>query len=630
MQNRTLGRYQLLRELGRGAMGVVYLAHDPEIDRQVAIKTVRFFETVPAREGEEARQRFIREARAAGRLLHPGIVTVFDVGEADDNMYLAMEFIEGQTLDSFCDPDNLLPIETVAEMVAGIAESLHFAHEADIVHRDVKPANLMRVGDTACKIMDFGLAKPSNAQLTQDGALLGTPSYMSPEQIRGENADRRSDLFSLSVVLFELATGQRPFGGDSISSIIYRIVHEEPRDATALAGRVPQSLNAFLQRALAKEPATRFENGLEYAAALRRTVREQTAATVRLEREDPETETSLPPKVATVPRSSPTPYVLTALLLVIGSAAAAYYFREEIGIAHFFEPKEIWWETQVRTEPPGLEVKMDGIPLSADLAGLVRFKPEGPFGVLTAGLECRTTEHPITAVDAGGEVVLVVEPTELDWRLDAGTAAAVRLNGKKVGTAPVDLKLKLCDENHLQLSAAGFRPLSLDIPAGASALQARTLLSGLTLTSIPNGVMNFPKSSLSLVYYVDGKRVDPKSGRLELTEGEHELRIKNAGYWIDRRRKFRVTADQTVTPDLKPPPLTTLTVQAFPANCKVFLRRPGGEWKFFDDTPVRKKIAVGRYQVRVKLNPTGETRDRDVELVAGDNPPIRVAFGRTP
>ena len=214
MQPEQLGRYRIVKELGRGAMGRVFLAHDPEIDRSVAVKTIQIFSALPEHERAEARERFLREARSAGKLMHPGIVTLFDVGETEGLLYLAMEYVEGTTLDHFCVAENLLPVRSVVELVAGAADALDYAHHAGIVHRDIKPANLMRSGEQSVKIMDFGLALPAAGSLTQESVLRGTPSYMSPEQIRGATLDGRSDLFSLGVVLYELLTGERPFAGD--------------------------------------------------------------------------------------------------------------------------------------------------------------------------------------------------------------------------------------------------------------------------------------------------------------------------------------------------------------------------------------------------------------------------------
>jgi eukaryotic-like serine/threonine-protein kinase len=249
-------------------MGLVYLAHDPKIDRKVAIKTIQRNPALPDTEAEESKQRFLREAQAAGKLIHPGIVTIFDVGEDQGLSYIAMEFIEGQTLESATKPGGLMPVEKAVMMMIQACLALDYAHKHLIVHRDIKPANLMIVADRHLKVTDFGLAKNPSANLTSAGTLIGTPNYMSPEQIMGKALDGRSDIFSLGVVLYELLTGERPFGGDTISTIIYRILHEVPKTPETINPRVPAAVTSVILKALEKDPAKRFQSGEEMAAAL--------------------------------------------------------------------------------------------------------------------------------------------------------------------------------------------------------------------------------------------------------------------------------------------------------------------------------------------------------------------------
>lgn len=252
-------------------MGRVYLAHDPAIDRKVAIKTVILPEGLSQRERDEIHLRFQREVRAAGRLAHPNIVTVFDVGEdAAAGVFVAMEYIEGRELGDYTSSATLLPPRTVASIGCQAANALAYAHREDIVHRDIKPQNLILVEEKNIKIADFGLAKQIGTALTTTGSLLGTPYYMSPEQIRGVDIDGRSDLFSLAVVIYELLTGKRPFRGESISTVIYRITSEPPiaPDLTRFADAA-DPIKAFLGRALAKNPDDRFQTGDQFAHALR-------------------------------------------------------------------------------------------------------------------------------------------------------------------------------------------------------------------------------------------------------------------------------------------------------------------------------------------------------------------------
>ena len=265
-----LGRYRIEAELGQGTMGRVYLAHDPAIDRKVALKTIHLPQGLPAAERAEAEARFHREIQAAGRLSHPHIVTIYDVGHDEGaGTFVAMEYVEGRTLEAAIGDGNLPDPRIIASVGCQAADALAYAHRNGIVHRDIKPANLILVGGRSVKIADFGLAKPAESNLTTDGTLLGTPFYMSPEQIEGRAVDGRSDLFSLAVVVYELLTGKRPFRGDSVSTVVYRILHEPPVEPDL--SRLPDSssIKTFLARALSKDPARRYPDGDAFARALR-------------------------------------------------------------------------------------------------------------------------------------------------------------------------------------------------------------------------------------------------------------------------------------------------------------------------------------------------------------------------
>jgi serine/threonine-protein kinase len=217
-----LGRYEVVRELGQGAMGTVYLGRDQKINRDVAIKTLAF-SGVDETQLPMIKERFFREAEAAGRLNHPGIVTIFDAGEEHDLAYLAMEFLDGENLSAYCKPDTLLPVDEVFEIIAAIADALAYAHSNNVVHRDIKPANVMRQRDGSVKVTDFGIARVVSESQTQTGMILGTPSYMSPEQVAAKKIDGRSDLFSLGSVCYELLCGEKAFSGDSMASLMYNI-----------------------------------------------------------------------------------------------------------------------------------------------------------------------------------------------------------------------------------------------------------------------------------------------------------------------------------------------------------------------------------------------------------------------
>lgn len=270
-----IGRYEILGELGRGAMGVVFKGRDPIIDRLVAIKTIRFDRLYEDQQVESLKERFYKEAQAAGKFTHPNIVTIFDVGEEEGLSYMAMEYVQGESLSKYTSKDHLLPVEEVLTIIAGVSEALDFAHQRDIVHRDIKPANLMRTAEGQVKVMDFGIAKLPSSTLTQTGSILGTPSYMSPEQIDGrQRVDGRSDLFSLGCVLYELLSGIKPFRGATLPALIHQITQVVPPPVSAQNPRVPQVCDEIIRKALAKNPEERYQSGKEMASALRKVLQE--------------------------------------------------------------------------------------------------------------------------------------------------------------------------------------------------------------------------------------------------------------------------------------------------------------------------------------------------------------------
>jgi len=263
----TLGRYEILKELGRGAMGTVFLGRDPRINREVAVKTLPYAE-IEAHELDEFKTRFFREAEAAGRLSHPNIVSIFDAGEEHDMAYIAMELLEGCELTAYCNSDNLLPLEKVLEIISAVASALEYAHREGVVHRDIKPSNIMLVKDHLVKVTDFGIARLVDASQTRTGIALGTPSYMSPEQVSGKKVGGRSDLFSLGIVFYELLTGKRPFAADTITSILYAIIHSDYPPLSANAGKFPPCCVDIVDKLLKKSLTARFGSAYQVIKAI--------------------------------------------------------------------------------------------------------------------------------------------------------------------------------------------------------------------------------------------------------------------------------------------------------------------------------------------------------------------------
>jgi len=264
-----LGRYKVLKELGRGAMGLVYLGKDPTIQRFVAIKTMQLDQIDHDDKLQDVKARFFREAESTGRLSHPNIVTIYDAGEENDLGYIAMELIEGTPLKQWARQPNLMPVNEVLLTVATVADALDYAHQQGVVHRDIKPANIMLTKDRIVKVMDFGIAKMASSRKTETNIVLGTPTYMSPEQIAGKKVDGRSDIFSLGIVLFELLTGQLPFTADNLSAVLFSIAHHPHPAIQTLRPNLHPMVQEIVDRALQKELPHRYRRAEEFADELR-------------------------------------------------------------------------------------------------------------------------------------------------------------------------------------------------------------------------------------------------------------------------------------------------------------------------------------------------------------------------
>ena len=307
------GRYRIVQKLGAGAFGTVYKAKDARLDRMVAIKTIRLEGLAASQAGlKEMLDRFDREARTAAGLKHPGIVTIHDFGEAEGLSYIVMELVDGVGLDRVIAKTGKMSVERAAAIGAQVAEALGYAHKHGVVHRDVKPANIMLEAGDRVKVADFGIAKPedSSENLTTTGSLLGTPSYMSPEQARAHKLDGRSDLFSLGCILYEMLTGQKAFRGDSVTAIIFKIIAEEPPPLRELDPTVSDAMLQIVAKALAKAPEKRYQTGLEMSEALLAITRPGFVPTVRAE--ELPTSPAVVPTVVSAPTARPVPTISTA------------------------------------------------------------------------------------------------------------------------------------------------------------------------------------------------------------------------------------------------------------------------------------------------------------------------------
>ncbi|MCB0832898.1 MAG: serine/threonine protein kinase, partial [Bacteroidetes bacterium] len=258
MEPKKLGRYEVTEQLGQGAMGIVYRGVDPAIGRTVALKTLKTTGEIPEQQLVEFKRRFTQEAQSAGRLQHPNIVTIFDVGEEQGLAYIAMELIQGKGLDEYVAAKHPFSIDQIVDIMVQICDGLGYAHRNGVIHRDIKPANIILTDDSKAKITDFGIAKITSTSATQTGMVVGTPSYMSPEQITGRGVDNRSDIFSIGAVFYELLTHERAFPGDNITTVMYRVVHENPAPIATVNMAVPAQFQNILSKAMAKNPDDRY------------------------------------------------------------------------------------------------------------------------------------------------------------------------------------------------------------------------------------------------------------------------------------------------------------------------------------------------------------------------------------
>ena len=444
-----LGRFKITGTLGKGAMGTVYRAHDPLIDRTVAIKTIGCAGLSPA-EAKAFEARFYSEAKSAGRLNHPNIVTIHDAGRTDDLAYIAMEYLNGRTLQEILDAGVTLPVERCAEIAARIADGLAFAHANGVVHRDIKPANIMVFDNGTVKIADFGVALIPTGSQTMDGMTCGSPKYMSPEQINSSKVDGRSDIFSLGVVLYEMLVGRPPFTGDNLNAILFQVLNSAPPLPSSYNPGLPQGFDRIVARALAKNPDKRYQNAGQMAADLRKWRRIVKASQKELAANDP----SLSAGAAGKNAIWSTPLVRYGLpaILIAGLASWALLHRDMPA-------------TPTGTSSPGLAT-VDPAPtpptvaaVAAPLAAQAETKPE-PLAVAAPATPETALAAPLAPPPADGRIRLAIAP----W-------GEIRVDGRMVGVSPPLNELRLPPGKHsIEIRNGDFAPYrrNVDLAPDAS------------------------------------------------------------------------------------------------------------------------------------------------------------------
>lgn len=484
----SVGRFQIKRALGRGAMGVVYLGEDPVLGREVAIKVIQVHPGLSEDQVAELRQRFENEARSAAKLSHPGLVTVFDAGLDDDSLFIAMEYVRGETLGAVMESERVLNYKEVADLALQIAGALDMAHSKGVVHRDIKPGNVLINRRGQPKITDFGVARQATSTLTATGTIIGTPAYMSPEQVTGHEVTGAADQFSFGVVLYEMLTGEKPFAGEGATTILYKIVHEQPPTPVEVQAGLPATVDDVIMRALAKDPAERYPDCVTLAEALRDALGAAPAdgatlltstgahpgtaaaasgpeatdpnAATQVRRATPSAEAT-DPDAATSVSAPPEPAAAAARAAATNVAEAAGPDRRVIAIAAAgilvaLVGAIAWWASSgpdpAPTDPvaAGESVSGAGGPEAADLAGT----SAGTGAEQEAGAAVVAPETPVPAP---------AEPEAIEtFRIESRPpGAAILLNGDRLRVStPADVMLRPGERHSIRLDLADYQPVS--------------------------------------------------------------------------------------------------------------------------------------------------------------------------
>ncbi len=646
-------------------MGEVYLGHDPQIDRQVAIKTIKYDPSLPENEIKEAKLRFIREARTAGKLLHPGIVTIFDVGEQDGMPFIAMEFVPGNTtLDNFTKPANLLPVGRVIDIIGQVCDALDHAHSYDLVHRDIKPANIMVLKNGKIKVADFGLAKKPTSNLTQAGTLLGTPSYMSPEQIKEEPMDGRSDLFSLGVILYQMLTGEKPFKGDTITSIMYKILNTEPPEPRILNNKLPVQFDKIIKKALSKDPAQRFQNGKELKQALQdyqsftlnlnsKEIQDSVDETVVVKKEqsdqsesswifpDNDNQTNLTTSQSKKKNISRLKISILVFLLILLSLIGVFWYEyyskgislqsyarmanEKYDLPDFVRtwtgvdkpvtstpPEPVLFALiQLTTDPPYEELLLDGhqtgtIPLKIPIAD----KREH---TLTAKAGCLSAEHSFTASSVREKISLKLKEKIFEVLIvSSPLGSTVKINGEEQDSlTPLRVNFSNCQTYNIEVSRKGHIKESLVISNITA--NDHTLKFELEKLEEP-GFLKLTRTKQGFPFSIKykGRIIGQVGEKIKLNPGNYEMAIVNSKMFLHVPISVEIREGETFQRAPYLPEPGKLIVRAYPSNAEIFING-----KPFDFVPLNTLIMPGKYTVKCVFKKNGAFKEEKITVTAG-------------
>lgn len=665
----------MIRPLGRGAVGEVFLARDPALDRMVAIKTLSSLDALEDAEQQEARARFFREARSAAALNHPNIVTIFDVGEEQRTPYIAMERLDGTTLDRHARAPHLLPLPKVLELGIHASLALNEAHRAGIVHRDIKPANMVLCTDGTLKVADFGLAKQGTAALTSVHTVLGTPAYMAPEQVAGREVDSRADLFSLGASLFELLSGRRPFAGDTVSSVLYRVVNDPAPRLRSVRPDAPEALDDLLARLMEKSPEARPADGHQVARELKAILESAGGVPADLVLPPPAVEGgdaadrsgaskaagkaeggARDRKTASRGRSRAARPALVAVavvvLLVAAWLAPVWLGLDPLGSAR--RPVEDWlsgtlggFGDAIRVTPPLEHVQVitvpEGVPVTVGNGGgdvsLVHGDLVYPRGrrepiVLAAGDACREGQTTVNPGSDPNAVTIETQPRVVRVPVSSDpSGATVKLAGETLdGRTPLEVPLELCREHHLELRVSGRPPRTVELEASESPEPWRAALENVSIEPPPAGTVVLsasPHYPVAVLSARTGKRFGSAGDALTLRPGRVRLLL------ISPRVLYRHEVSVDVPPgnrrevNVVYPALGRLRVITVPPGAEIQGRPPGSRrWRDLGRSPLSGyRVVAGDVELMVVHPRSGKRATGTVRIRAGEEP-TDVRLGR--
>lgn len=635
------GRYLVEGVLGRGAMGLVYLAEDPLIGRRVAVKVIRAEPGLDPEEAEDRRVRFEREFRSAGTLSHPNIVTVYDVGHETGASFIAMEYVQGESLQQLMQRSTVLAPRAACDLLLQIAAGLDFAHQAGIVHRDVKPANILLSRDNQAKITDFGVAKQASVTLTRTGTVLGTPAYMSPEQITGAEITGASDQFSLAIIGYELLTGARPFAGEAAPTVLYKIVQEPPPPPSSLNQGLAPAVDAVLAQALAKKPSARFPSCVALVRALREALglgigemayasasgsleelpshdRDATIASSAGDFHlDPDPASRIVTgSYAAVRGKSRTGWVLGGLAALAIGAGAAYFALQ----ARTTPP--LVTTVSIGSSAPGAEIYIDGLDSGQRTPAVVELQGElGEIRKLELFRDGRSLGTRELSLDGATPSWQVEEqPTQLALHIITDPPGVeVRVDGTSLGTSPLVAEVGIEGTARLSLRRDGYRPSDEDLDLRELATQGGSPRIERTLAELPPPAQLVVRGGFAVELRVRGRTLNARPGTaLALEAGRLTLELSQPRVGYREQREIVLEAGREHSIDL--PRTVSVNVAAQPGNCTVSINGIPAEV-----TPFSRELVIGSHDFEFRW--PEETRRVSV-AVREDGQRVFEALGR--